>query len=80
MCEVNRKGKRKWRGDREVEGEKDLLKQSAELPDENGGRKAIGSQHPAECKTARKSVEKSFCPKLAQSGQSPTPGSAQGLL
>lgn len=53
MCEVNRKGKGKWKGDREVEGEKDLLEQSAELPDENGGRKAIGSQRTAECKTAR---------------------------
>lgn len=63
-----------------MEGKKDLLEQSAELSDENGGRKAIGSQHTAECKTARKSVEKSFCHKLAQSGQSPTPGSAQGGL
>lgn len=80
MCEVNRKGKKKWRGDREGEGEKDLLEQSAELPDENGGRKAIGSQHTAECKTARKSVEKSFCHKLPQSGQSPAPGLAQRRL
>lgn len=79
MCEVNRKGKRKWRGDREVEGDKDLLEQSAELSDENGGRKAIGSQHTAERKTAKKVLGNHSTINWL-SGHSPTPGSAQGVL
>lgn len=55
------------------------MEQSAELPDENGGCKAMGSQHTAEYKTARKRVEKSCCHKLVQSGHCPTAGSAQGF-
>lgn len=43
MCEVNSKGKRKWKGDGETEWENGLLKQSAELSDENGGQEAMGS-------------------------------------
>lgn len=56
------------------------VEQSAKLPDENRGLKAVRRQHTAESKTARKSVEKSCCHKLPQFGHYPTPGSALGVL
>lgn len=75
MCEVNRKGKGNGgKGQGGIEWEKGLLEQSAELPAENEVQRAMWSQHTAECKTARKSVEKSCCHKLAQSGHCPTLG------